>query len=108
MLVVVTSNSIRNQIESDSKWEDIVAISVGENYIIGLRSDGKLAHAGHDLGDGQCDVDDWENIVSIATGWRHTVALDSKGNVFITGYPVFPKNIALIIRIVTSRNGFPV
>lgn len=87
--VITTSNAINNEINgTDSSWEntDIVAISVGHAYIVGLNSDGTLRSAGHDRGDGQRDVDDWTNIIAIATGWRHTVGLNSTGNVLITGY----------------------
>ena len=68
-------------------WHDIVAVEAGEQYIVGLRSDGTLTAQGHN-GDGQINIDgdEWSNIVSIACGWRHTVGLDSNGNIHITGY----------------------
>ena len=87
--VITTSNTINNEIyRTGSSWQaaDIVAISVGHAYIVGLDSDGTLKSTGHDQGDGQRDVDDWTNIVAIATGWRHTVGLNSNGDVLITGY----------------------
>lgn len=87
--VITTSKAINNEIQkSDSPWAeaDIVAISTGNAYVIGLNWDGTLRSAGHDAGDGQREVDDWENIIAIATGWRHTVGLNSSGNVLITGY----------------------
>lgn len=87
--VITTSKAINNEIQkSGSPWSeaDIVAISVGNAYIVGLNSDGTLRSAGHDAGDGQREVEDWKNIVAVATGWRHTVGLNSSGNVLITGY----------------------
>ena len=87
--VITTSEAINNEInKSNSPWlgADIVAISTGNAYIVGLNRDGTLRSAGHDAGDGQREVEDWENIIAIATGWRHTVGLNSSGNVLITGY----------------------
>ncbi len=87
--VITTSRNLNNEIErNDSPWQnaDIIAISVGNAYIVGLDSDGTLKSAGHDAGDGQREVDDWTDIIAIATGWRHTVGLNSTGNVLITGY----------------------
>lgn len=87
--IITTSKNLNNEIEkADSPWQnaDIVAISVGNSYIVGLDSDGTLKSAGHDAGDGQREVNDWANIVAIAMGWRHTVGLNSTGNVLITGY----------------------
>lgn len=66
-------------------WEDIIAVSAGRAYVVGLKNNGTVEADGHN-GDGQCDVSEWRNIVSIATGWRHTVGLTEDGFVKIAGY----------------------
>lgn len=69
-----------------SEWEDIIQISAGDRYVVGLRCDGTVIGDGHDMGDGQLEVDSWCDITQIATGWRHTVGLKNDGEVLITGY----------------------
>jgi alpha-tubulin suppressor-like RCC1 family protein len=45
-----------------SDWTDIVAISAGENYTIGLRANGTVVAAGKNA-NGQCNVSDWTDIM---------------------------------------------
>ena len=72
---------------SDWKDQDIVQISVGDQFIVGLKSDGALVAKGID-GYGETDVytSEWKDIVAIDTGWQHTVGLDQNGNIHVTGY----------------------
>ena len=44
-----------------SYWKDIVAISSGSQYTIGLRSDGTVVATGEN-DDGQCNVSTWKDI----------------------------------------------
>lgn len=71
-----------------SKWKNIIAVSAGERYVVGLTQEGEVLGEGHDAGDGQLAFDDnWKTgVVAIATGWRHTVALKADGEILITGY----------------------
>ncbi len=67
-----------------SNWSDIVAISVGENHIVGLKSDGTVDAAGYSW-DGRCDVSDWTDIVAISAGYDHTIGLKADGTVVAVG-----------------------
>lgn len=69
-------------------WENIITVAAGDQYIVVLQNDGTLDSQGHDMGDGQRNVEKWRDhyMVAIAAGWRHTVSLDQNGEVFITGY----------------------
>ena len=88
---VVVSTSASNINVDDWQDKDIIAVSAGDLYIVGLQRNGLVSKSGHN-GDGQCNLDDkiWNNIVAIATGWRHTVGLrkteDGKSEILIAGY----------------------
>lgn len=61
----VRNDDVKNQdVESRDvvkNWTDIVAVSVGYDYTVGLRSDGTVVAAGNNHY-GQCDVGDWTDI----------------------------------------------
>lgn len=48
------------------EWTDIIAISVTNSHLVGLKSDGTvIATGGND--DGQCNVEGWRDIIAIST-----------------------------------------
>jgi len=59
-------------------------ISVGEDHLVGLKSDGTVVAVGADSY-GQCDVEEWEDIVAVSAGDGHTVGLKSDGTVVAVG-----------------------
>ena len=63
-------------------WSNIVAISAGWDYTVGLKSDGSVVTVGNN--DGQCNVSDWHDIIAISAGW-HTVGLKPDGTVVAAG-----------------------
>jgi alpha-tubulin suppressor-like RCC1 family protein len=67
-----------------SGWTDIVAISLGAEHIVGLRSDGTVVATGAN-GWGQCNVSGWTDIVSISAGAYNTMGLRSDGTVVAVG-----------------------
>ena len=67
-----------------SNWSDIVAISVGENHTVGLKSDGTVIATGWNAA-GQCDVSNWTDIVAISAGYDHTIGLKADGTVVAVG-----------------------
>jgi hypothetical protein len=67
-----------------SEWSDIISISAGDFYTIGLKSDGTVVAAGHNAV-GQCSVLNWNDIVAIDAGHYHTVGLKSDGTVDAVG-----------------------
>ena len=67
-----------------SGWRGIVAIAVGSNHTIGLKSDGTVAAVGWNEY-GQCNVSDWCDIVAVAAGCAHTIGLKSDGTVVAVG-----------------------
>lgn len=40
-------------------WKDIVLISAGNSYSLGLQSDGQVVAVGNNYY-GQCDIEDWD------------------------------------------------
>lgn len=71
-------------------WENIVSVCAGDDYIIGLKADGKPvtsvrtpARAFTDSG--QMNVLDWQDIVQICTSGEHTVGLKADGTVVAVG-----------------------
>ena len=67
-----------------SGWTDMVQLSIGRRYIVGLRADGTVAAVGDNYA-GQCDVEDWSGIVSIAAGESGTVGITQDGRVLLAG-----------------------
>lgn len=67
-----------------SSWDDIVEISTGEMFGIGLKADHTIVGIGRNV-DGQLNIEDWTNIISIATTYRMSVGLDNEGNLHFAG-----------------------
>lgn len=68
-------------------WNEIAmreTISVGNDHIIGLKSDGTVVAAGKNS-HGECDVEAWTDIIGISTSAYYTVGLKSDGTVVLTG-----------------------
>ena len=77
-----------NSSDGIKEWEDfddIIAVSAGNQYVVALRKNGKVISAGNN-GDHQGDVTEWSDIVAISAGSRHTVGLDKHGEIHIAGY----------------------
>ncbi|MBP3524719.1 MAG: hypothetical protein J6M56_14310 [Clostridia bacterium] len=72
-------------------WRDIVAISMGCGFAVGLKSDGTVVATGCNEY-GQCNVENWSNIVAISAGEEHTVGLKADGTVVMTGSTVFQQD----------------
>lgn len=69
-------------------WKDIKAISVSENFTVGLKKNGNVAAAG-DNSYGQCDVSDWRDIEAISTTLYATYGLKKDGTVVATGKYIY-------------------
>lgn len=69
------------------EWTDIVQLSLGHDYILGLKSNGTVvAVGGNEYG--QCDVSGWKNIRKVLTGgYRpHSYGLREDGRVEVCGF----------------------
>ncbi|MCL2708539.1 MAG: hypothetical protein FWF03_05415 [Defluviitaleaceae bacterium] len=65
-------------------WREIIEISAGTGFTVGLKSDGTAVATGrNDFG--QCNVRHWTNITQISAGTRHVVGLRSDGTVVASG-----------------------
>ena len=72
------------------KFNDIVSISAGCTYTVGLKSDGTVVAVGaNDYG--QCNVSGWTDIVAISAGVFQTVGLKSDGTVVAVGDTKYDK-----------------
>ena len=67
-----------------SEWKNIVAVSAGNSYTVGLKSDGTVVACGKNTY-GECDVSEWQDIVAISAGDSHTVGLKKDGTVVAVG-----------------------
>lgn len=67
-------------------WKDVVALSAGLEFTVGLKSNGTVVMCG-DLSDvnAKCNVKDWKNMVAISAGNFHIVGLKADGTVLATG-----------------------
>jgi len=66
------------------RWYDIIQVAAGEDYTVGLKSDGTVVAVGWNEY-GQCDVDNWTHITQVDAGAAHTVGLKSDGTVVAVG-----------------------
>ncbi|MCL2217120.1 MAG: hypothetical protein FWB91_08895 [Defluviitaleaceae bacterium] len=65
-------------------WRDIVAVSAGAYFTVGLRADGTVVGIGrNDFG--QRDFTGWTDIRSVSAGTRHTVGLRTNGTLLACG-----------------------
>ena len=65
-------------------WQNIKAVSVGENHAVGLRSDGTVVAVGKNQF-GQCNVSEWQGVTAISAGCEHTLGLRADGTVLCAG-----------------------
>lgn len=65
-----------------SGFDDVVQISAGSDYALGLKKDGTVVCAGNTEA---CKVNDWKGIRMIAAGYRHSVGLKEDGTVVCAG-----------------------
>lgn len=71
-------NGNKSTIETD------IMIAAGNNFTLGLKTDGTVISAGMSL-NGADQVSDWTNIIMIACGFDHSVGLKSDGTVIAIG-----------------------
>ena len=67
-------------------WNNIVAITSGDNHIIGLKKDGTaLAYKDYDAIEGLDEVEKWTDLVAVSAGAYHSVGLKGDGTVVAAG-----------------------
>lgn len=66
-------------------WYDLIDVAAGEQFVVGLKSDGTVIATGHN-GDGQINVENWINVIDIDAGSRFTVALTEEKELLFTGF----------------------
>ena len=69
-------------------WSDIIAISAGEEFTLGLKSDGSVVSVGSNAY-GECDIDDWTDIIAVSAGDGYSVGLRANCTVVAKGYNAF-------------------
>ena len=68
--------------QSIQKYKDY--ISVGDNHVVGLRSNGTVVSFGRNE-HGQCNVSNWCDIVAVSAGGKHAAGLKANGTVVAVG-----------------------
>lgn len=74
-----------DEFEYMAYWTDIISVSRGDGFFVGLRSSGKVVAVGENTF-GQCNVSDWTDIVAVYIDDSATIGLKSDGTVVTTGY----------------------
>ena len=64
-------------------WPDIVSISCGDYFIVGLDNSGKVHACGRNDA-GQCDIKDWPEMLCVKGDFFKTVAIDRDGWIWMT------------------------
>ena len=82
--VVATGANMNGQCNV-SDWKDIVAVSAGSNFTVGLKDDGTVLVVGGSSFGNQFDVSSWTDIVAISAGANHIVGLKKNGTAVATG-----------------------
>lgn len=67
-----------------AQWTDLIAVDVGNNHAVGLKSDGTVVAAGY-LFNRQCYVEEWTDVTAIAAGVDFTVGIQSGYRIEIAG-----------------------
>ena len=65
-------------------WKDLVEISAGEEYTLGLRVDGTVVICGN-LSDGRGEVTKWRDIAAVSAGCQHIIGLKRDGTAVACG-----------------------
>ncbi|MBR1863308.1 MAG: hypothetical protein IJ806_04400 [Ruminococcus sp.] len=73
-----------SNIETVSRWDNVISIACGKGHIAALRTDGTVLAAG-DGALGQTDVSGWKNVVQITASDNFTAGLTESGHVLVTG-----------------------
>lgn len=81
-VVAVGANGAR-QCEVD-EWEDIIAISAGNDHTVGLKADGTVVTTPTGPRT-EAEISNWENIVAISSGYGFTLGLKDDGSVVAVG-----------------------
>lgn len=88
MTKMLTKRSQENRPLVSLNWKDIKAVSVSENFTVGLKKNGNVVAIG-DNSYGQCDISDWCDIESISTTLYATYGLKKDGTVIATGKYIY-------------------
>ena len=84
MVCVKTDGTVRISGKGEeSYWSDIIAVSRGYDFTVGLKKDGTVVATGEN-DYGECSVSGWTDIVAISAGSDHTVGIKSDGTVVTT------------------------
>ncbi len=67
------------------KWNDVVRVCVGNAYLIGLTSGGRVLSAGLSVCGSELNTSSWSRIRTIACGGRVSYALASDGQILFCG-----------------------
>ena len=71
--------------ESVTSWHDIIRVSAGFAYTVGLRSDGTVICDGGNAGSIKYEVAEWRNITEVSAGFHHIIGLRSDSTAVAVG-----------------------
>lgn len=77
-----TSHGIYGE-ETCQSWDDIISISSGGDYILGLKADGTVVAEGNN-NCGQCEVYDWKDIIAVFAGDGVAYGIKEDGTIVAT------------------------
>lgn len=88
-----------------SRWNYIVAVSAGESFIAGLRSNGTVAISGFTDRYGLSSVDSWRDIVAIEIGRNHIPSYDDHDDEWLKNHIVGLRSDGTVVAAGYNRDG---
>lgn len=82
--VTIVGDAMHREPDAET-WTDIVSVGMGDRYVIGMQSDGKILIAGQLEEIANFDFSSWENVVAFSAGDIFAVALLEDGTVVSAG-----------------------
>lgn len=81
----ITGSYNKQEIYDLEIWNNLVDVAAGEQFVVGLKSNGTVIADGHN-GDGQLNVETWNGVIDVDAGSRFTVALTECNQLLFAGY----------------------
>ncbi len=77
------SQPYKNFVPAD--WKNARQISVGNQFIAGISSTGKMLFTGINTHGEDNFTDEWDDVVALSCGWRHVLGIKADGTLVATG-----------------------
>lgn len=83
-IILYKDGQIKSSQKEAESWNNIIEVSAGDHFVLGLTEDGNVLAAGNNS-DGQCEVSEWREVLHVYAGYNHSVALKKDGTYLVVG-----------------------